>query len=207
MVSSTVLNVARLGFNRSVTLVNLFDQAGVPANLAFIPGQPFGRVTTAGLATLGATINDPRLFRMNNFQPSDDLSITRGRHTLKTGVVMERFQWNTANFNRIGGDYVFDSLSSFLQGNVQSVVVPYPGSEPNRGIRALLFGTYLQDDYRVTPRLTLNVGLRYELTTVPTEVNGKMSFLPDPSATTLQDRKSTRLNSSHIQKSRMPSSA
>ena len=187
LVSSTVLNVARFGFNRSVTLVDLFNQTNVPSSLAFIPGQQFGRVTISGLTPLGATINDPRYFRMNNFQPSDDFSITLGRHTLKTGVVMERFQWNTANFNRIGGDYVFDSLSNFLQGNVQSVVVPFPGSEPNRGIRALLFGTYLQDDYRVTPRLTLNLGLRYELTTVPTEVNGKMSFLLDPSRTALQN--------------------
>jgi hypothetical protein len=186
VLSSTVLNVARFGFNRSVTLVDLLNQANVPAELSFIPGKPFGRVTISGLSTLGATINDPRYFRMNNFQPSDDLSITRGRHSLKTGVVMERFQWNTANFNRIGGDYVFSSLATFLRANVQSVVVPYPGSEPNRGIRALMLGSYLQDDYRVTSRLTLNLGLRYELTTVPTEVNGKMSFLLDPSLTTLQ---------------------
>ncbi len=184
--SPTVLNVARMGFNRSTTLVDLFNQANVPANLSFIPSQPFGRVTISGLSPLGTTINNPRYFRMNNFQPSDDLSITRGRHTLKTGMVLERFQWNTANFNRIGGDYVFASLSDFLRANVQSVVVPYPGSEPNRGIRALLFGTYLQDDYRITPRLTLNLGLRYELTTVPTEVNGKMWFLHDPSETQLQ---------------------
>jgi hypothetical protein len=187
VISAAVLNQTRIGFNRSVTLVNLLNQAGVPADLSFIPGQPFGRMSIKGLSTLGATINDPRYFRMNNYQPSDDLTIVRGAHTLKTGVSLERFQWNTANFNRIGGDYAFDSLSSFLQGNVQSVVVPFPGSEPNRGIRALMFGTYFQDDYRVTPRLTLNLGIRYEFTTVPTEVNGKMSFLRDPSLTTLEN--------------------
>jgi hypothetical protein len=186
LLSANVLNVARMGFNRSVTLVSLFNQSNVSPDLSFIPGQPFGRLTVSGISTLGATINDPRFFRMNNFQPADDLTLTRGRHTLKMGVVMERFQWNTANFNRIGGDYNFASLPDFLQAKVQSVVVPYPGSEPNRGIRALLFGTYLQDDYRVDSRLTLNLGLRYELTTVPTEVNGKMSFLHDPTLTTLQ---------------------
>src|SRR5437016_2826032 len=181
-----MLNSERFGFNRSVTLVNLFNQANVPADLAFIPGQPFGRVTTSGIATLGATINDPRYFRMNNFQPADDFSVILGRHTLKAGISMERFQWNTANFNRIGGDYSFDSLSSFLQGKVKSVVVPFPGSEPNRGIRALMLGTYFQDDYRMSSRLTLNLGLRYEITTVPTEVNGKISFIRDPSDTTLR---------------------
>jgi hypothetical protein len=186
VLSNTVLNSMRFGFNRSVSLVDLSNQANVPANLAFIPGQPFGRVTISGISTMGATINDPRYFRMNNFQPSDDLTVVRGSHTMKMGVNLERFQWNTANFNRIGGDYVFSSWANFLQANVQSVVVPFPGSEPNRGIRALMFGTYFQDDYRVTSRLTLNLGLRYELTTVPTEVNQKMSFLLDPTLTTLQ---------------------
>jgi hypothetical protein len=194
VISTAVLNQSRFGFNRSVTVVGLLNQAGVPADLSFIPGQPFGRVAIKGLSTLGATINDPRLFRMNNFQPADDLTIVRGSHTLKMGVSLEHFQWNTANFNRIGGDYAFDSLSSFLQGNVQSVVVPFPGSEPNRGIRALMFGTYFQDDYRVTSRLTLNLGIRYEFTTVPTEVNNKMSFLHDPSLTTLENGQPYRGN-------------
>jgi hypothetical protein len=188
VISPTVLNIARFGFNRSRSDVNLFNQANVPASLSFIPGQPFGRLQVRDLSNLGATINDPRLFRMNAFQPSDDLSITRGAHALKTGIIVERFQWNTANFNRIGGDYIFDYLANFLQTIVRSVVTPFPGSEPNRGIRAVLLGTYLQDDYRVTPRLTLNLGMRYEVTTVPTEVNGKMSFLPDPSGTTLQNQ-------------------
>ena len=187
VISNTILNTERFGFNRSVTLVDLLNQAKVPADLSFIPGQPFGRAIITGIATLGATINDPRYFRMNNFQPADDLSIVRGRHTLKMGVSFERFQWNTANFNRIGGDYSFDSLASFLQAKVKSVVVPFPGSEPNRGIRALMFGTYFQDDYRVSNRLTLNLGLRYEVTTVPTEVNGKISFIRDPSDTTLRN--------------------
>jgi hypothetical protein len=187
--SPTLVNIARFGFNRSTTLVNLFNQANVPAALSFIPGQPFGRLRVAGLSTLGATINDPRFFRMNSFQPSDDLSITRGAHALKTGFILERFQWNTANFNRIGGDYQFDCLTgcvrNFLQANARAVDAPFPGSEPSRGIRAILFGTYFQDDYRVSRRLTLNLGLRYEITTVPTEVNGKISFLLDPSATAL----------------------
>src|SRR5207249_662713 len=60
VLSNTLLNSVRFGFNRSVSLVDLFNQANVPGNLAFIPGQPFGRVTINGVSTLGATINDPR---------------------------------------------------------------------------------------------------------------------------------------------------
>lgn len=186
--STSVLNVARFGFNRSVTLVDLKKLGNVPESLAFIPGTQFGRMTINGMSPCCATINDPRYFRMNSFQPSDDLSITLGKHALKTGFIVERFQWNTSNWNRIGGDYVFDGLANFLRGNTQSLEFPFPGSEPNRGIRATLFGTYLQDDFRVTSRLTLNLGLRYERTTVPTEVNGKMSFLDNPMDTTLEKK-------------------
>src|SRR5262249_42290461 len=100
VISPTRLNTLRFGFNRSTLLVDLFDQAGVPTSLSFIPGQRFGRLSVRGLSPLGATINDPRLFRMNSFQPSDDFTITVGAHALKTGFIVERFQWNTANFNR-----------------------------------------------------------------------------------------------------------
>jgi hypothetical protein len=187
-ISSRVLNTARAGFNRSVTLVDLQNMAGVPDSLSFIPGVQFGRMTIGGISICCATINDPRYFRMNNYQPSDDLSFTLGKHAMKVGFVVERFQWNTANYNRIGGDYVFDSLDLFLQGRPRSVEFPYPGAEPIRGIRATMFGTYFQDDYRVAPRLTLNLGLRYELTTVPKEVNNKATFLASPLSTSL-DRK------------------
>jgi hypothetical protein len=184
--SPSVVNIGRFGFNRSVTLVDLSDIGNVPASLNFISGQPFGRMSISGMSPCCATINDPRYFRMNSFQPSDDVSMIRGKHTVKAGAVLERFQWNTANFNRIGGDYVFSSLANFLRGSVQTVDVPFPGSDPIRGIRAALFGTYVQDDYRVSQRLTLNLGLRYELTTVPTEVNGKLSFLETPYSTELK---------------------
>src|SRR4030095_13264004 len=133
---------------------------------------------------------------MNNYQPSDDLSITLGKHALKLGFVVERFQWNTANYNRIGADYTFDTLDTFLQARARSVEFPYPGAEPIRGIRGTLFGTYFQDDYRIAPRLTLNLGLRYELTTVPYEVNDKATFLASPLSTSLD--RTTPFDPNHL---------
>ncbi len=186
VLSANKVNQLRFGFNRSTLQVNLLNQANVPASLSFIPGQPFGHVTITGMSPLGTVVNDPRSFFMNSYQPSDDLSITHGNHAFKTGVFIERFQWNTAAFNRIGGDYSFASLKDFLTANVKSVVVPFPGADPHRSIRATLFAGYFQDDWRATRRLTLNLGLRYELTTVPTEKFGQSSFLLTPSDTALQ---------------------
>ncbi len=100
VLSTNEVNQLRFGFNRSVAKVDLLNQANVSSSLSFIPGQPFGHVSVSGMSPLGTVVNDPRYFFMNSYQPSDDLSITHGKHALKTGVFIERFQQHPGHFIR-----------------------------------------------------------------------------------------------------------
>ena len=122
---------------------------------------------TSGLNLFGNT--DPQF--------SEDLSWTKGRHTLKVGFGFERFDYNLTSGNRVNGEYTFSSVNNLLLAKPDTFIIDLPGTDTVRGERMSLFGTYIQDDFRVRPNLTVNLGVRYEIGTVPTEVNGKLANL------------------------------
>ena len=190
-------------------------QVSVPQSLAWAPPDAPGYFTISGVVTeMAGDFRLPRLDHLNNYQWGDTVFVTRGRHGIRFGTMGQRIQFNQNTVSQQGGIVTFTNLTNFLAALPQSMDIALPGLiDPVRGYRQLLFGHFIQDDIRVLPNLTVNLGLRYEFITVPTEVNGKISNLRNVLDSKLtvgdpwQDRKSTRLNSSHIQKSRMPSSA
>src|SRR4029079_18246929 len=99
----------------------------------------------------------------------DDLVHTRGRHTLKGGGLVEHYQDNMVNPTFSLGIFTFADLSAFLGNRAASFVGLTPEAQFDRYWRFTLFGFYAQDDFQVTPRLTVNAGLRYEFTTLPEE--------------------------------------
>jgi outer membrane receptor protein involved in Fe transport len=132
-------------------------------------------VTTPGLTRLGMETWEGQIRAQNNFQWTDDLSIQRGLHSLKTGGVVRRLQSNNGVFNdSVIGQLQFLNIADFLTGKPQSYSRNI--GNPYIGLRATEYNMYLQDDWRIQPRLTLNLGVRYELNTVPLEVNG---LIPD----------------------------
>src|SRR5262245_10425284 len=185
--ASGMINTAQLGFNRSVQESDNQRTIDIPASMSFVPGEAFGYISISGLVTeLGGDFRLPRLDRLNNFQVSDTIFLTRGAHALKFGGQAHRLHFNQNTVSQRGGVLNFDSLELFLRGQARSADLAVPGLvDPVRGYRQSFFGFFLQDDFKIKPHLTLNLGLRYEFVTVPTEVNGKISNLRNVSDSTL----------------------
>ncbi|HWP45137.1 MAG TPA: TonB-dependent receptor, partial [Blastocatellia bacterium] len=106
----------------------------------------------------------------------------------KFGFTARRIQLNAISTNIPFGAFIFGSYEAFLAGTPQIFAAPLAdANDAYRGIRQSLFAVYAQDDWRVRRNLTINLGLRYEPITSPTEANDKVSNLRDP----LNDREPT----------------
>jgi hypothetical protein len=181
--NSQFFNSARFGYNRVFTGS---PQGATPINpltndpsYGFVPGISAGQVSVPGLTYFsgGLSAANPVLFRWNSWQAYDNLFLTKGVHSLKFGANVERIEDNSFSATTYGGIFNFNSLSDFLTNTPAVFLVTLPSSLTGRGIRQTIFGTYFQDDVRLKPYFTVNLGMRYEIASIPTEVEGKLSNL------------------------------
>lgn len=177
--SNTLINQLRLGLNRSVSLADNERTIDIPNSMAWIPGEKFGYLTIQGLVTeMAGDFRLPRNDRLNNWQFGNTLLLSRGRHSMRLGVQAQYLQFNQDTTSQKGGIVTFNNLELFLTGRPSNVDLAVPGKiDPIRRYRQWLFAGFVQDDVRMGPRLSANLGLRYEFVTVPTEIDGKISNL------------------------------
>ncbi len=191
--SPRFLNEFRIGYNRMRTnrfhedmaLGNMVQKLGLPQGgpdgLAgpefFNTGLP--QVRVSGFATIGGPTNLPQGRRTNTYHIADSVTYTGGNHTLKAGADVKRFIFNSF-FTQFGrGDFFFNgqftgnAFADFLLGMLRSTSRA-PG-EPFSNTYTTQAGFYVQDDWKVSPKLTLNIGLRYELNFPELERVNKMS--------------------------------
>jgi carboxypeptidase family protein/TonB-dependent receptor-like protein len=174
ILSNRVVNEARFGFNRSTPAEQVPQTS---RDLSLISGQDLGEINVAGLTEIGTDRTNPKGFFLNNVQAGDTLFIARGRNNLKLGGSFDRFQYNGSSESRTRGLLRFRSVADLLRFRVRDLEGATPDSDFVRGYRQNLSGIFVQDEFKVTNRLTLNGGVRHEWVSTPTEVNGKEANL------------------------------
>ncbi len=177
IISPTLVNLARFSFLRPTEGAQ--PPNTIPA-LQYFPGtgRPDGRVSVTSLSTLGPVQDDPYYYIVNHFTEGDDVIWTRGAHSVRFGITIDRAQENQAASGGAGGAWTFTSLQNFLLGTSSQFQAPIIGQQDTtRDIRETYVKPYVHDEWKVTRRLTLNIGLRYEWEANPTERNNKLHNL------------------------------
>ena len=185
--SPALLNTFKGGINRSVSLADNVRTIDIPPSLSWLPGEKFGYLTITGLVTeMAGDFRLPRNDYLTNWQLGDTVFWTRGAHAARVGFQSQLIQFHQNTAAQQGGIVTFPNLAAFLQGQPSNVDFAIPGRiDPIRDYKQWLFAFFAQDDVRLRPNLSLNLGLRYEFITTPTEVNGKISNLRRVTDTTL----------------------
>ncbi len=167
LLSSQTINTLRFGFSRTPVGQNVESQ--IPGTIPpFVPGRQYlGSIDIGGIPRFGTQSSGNLRLTQNVYSFAQNLVHTQGRHILKFGSLFERYQDNMVNPTFSLGIYTFADLSSFLRAVPRQFVGLTPDAQLDRYWRFTLFGFYAQDDYKLTRRLTLNLGLRYEFATLP----------------------------------------
>ncbi|HWP85722.1 MAG TPA: TonB-dependent receptor [Terriglobia bacterium] len=175
--SPNFLGMVRAGFTRTAPFEEPENRREIPLNLRFNPVFPYlGSLSTgSGITGIGVgESGDSR--KITSYQLASDFVYNKGRNVFKFGVMWIRINFNAFQPARDAGNYSFSNVRNFYR----VVVNRFRGSvfdccdDPYRSIKQNVLGLYFQDELRLTPRLTLTPGLRYEIMTVPHEKWGRV---------------------------------
>ena len=188
-----IINLFRVSFVHTDSKGNTTGE--VPA-LDLFPSP--GRLNTVvdpggGLSAVGADGSDPFRIVQNKALVGDDFLWSLGSHQITAGASVARNQSTFGQGQFGGGNFTFFTLSDFLLGSADlyyGATPPEPDYSSSRGFRQVDFFPYIQDDWKVLPKLTLNLGLRWEFTTNPVgsgaPLENVVNPLTDPGFTTVQ---------------------
>jgi hypothetical protein len=219
----TILNEAKFGYlSVDIGILNcgVEGACGVPVNFCVklgIPNCNKGTAATSGGLLIGGfgngfvqSLGDGGLFESHskNFYVNDDVTIIRGKHTLKAGAEARRARLDVLDGGRAGdlkGQLQYGNPGPGDIGNIQAdMLLSMPARLANSGtitggdnplqLRKIEWGMFVQDDWKFSNDLTLNVGMRYEIFPGFYEINGRQAnFLPATSTLVVPKNKSDSL--------------
>jgi hypothetical protein len=185
--SPTLINDARLGYNyfheaqpnensgfdATEQLLGIKGTSRDPIDFAY----PYFQVT--GFVSAGDRTASPQDRRVHTYQAYDAITWIRGNHNVKFGAELRRIQNNFNHHSTRRGSFLFSGRYS--NAALADVLLGIPArtslnaGDSQRYFRQWSIGNFIQDDWKVTPRLTVNIGLRYEVNTPPVEMHDKVS--------------------------------
>jgi len=180
-----ILNEGRFGYTRIKfydTPLKTFPDFSAQNNIPLVTRDPrfadFPLLSISGYTGLGASGSAPDYSTQNNFQFTDNLLVHRGAHSLKVGgEVIRRQIYQLVPQTKKGsftfdGNFSGDNLADFLLGLPRQTQVGASSYISTSNMRMTDYAIYAQDDWHVSNRLTLNIGLRYEVHWAPVDLPG-----------------------------------
>ena len=178
--SPRVLNQARFGYSRRYSAIDSLSHTSWPdygskVTIGSDPPRP-PQLFINGRWQMG--IFSESRFTQQAYNWSDTVSITRGDHSIKAGGqaiyirYLEQGNWLGSGQVRFNGSFTTNTLADFMLGQASSF---RQNNGQNRNFRSKGYYAFVQDDWRVTRRLTLNLGLRYELNMPIVSVNDEFA--------------------------------
>ena len=188
--SPALINEFRAGVTRTTndelsafSGTNWAAKLGIPGTTNDPSFEGFPKFSITGFEGLGDSTSNPIHYVVNNWNVNDGITWIKGRHAIRIGGDLLRVQYyqpTNSNFNgtftfngKVTGDGIADFLLGFPSSTSRKI-----GTVTNH-IFAVNYAGYVQDDFKILPSLTLNLGLRYELQMPPYEQAGQMTnFVP-----------------------------
>ncbi|PYQ47413.1 MAG: hypothetical protein DMF78_23825 [Acidobacteria bacterium] len=183
--SQNFTNAIRIGYSRTKAFVNDEGAAINPIasdlNLGTAPGRAAAIISVPGLTLTAGGVGGNSFFRhiQNSYQLYDDAFVSHGNHSIRLGFAFERIEYNELGLRMPNGRFNFGSLSDFLTNQPNNFFGLDPARSQEAQVRASIFAGYVNDGWRVRPRLTLNYGLRYEMSTKPKDAQGRLTVVRD----------------------------
>ncbi len=179
-ISSTLLNEARFNFTR-FNANELRDIGNGDLSIPRLQIQGFGdNFTFGGPPSFGINRGTPNNRTQNTYEFRDTATKVLSNQAIKVGIELRREQNNNNEISEARPEFVFTSLLNFANERVffENIAAdPRTGGAANgqRYFRSNTYAAFVQDDWKVRPNLTLNLGLRYEYQTPLTEKEGRLT--------------------------------